>query len=653
MSCRYPFCDGPTRKNWERSISRTACEVAYPMYCVPLSVVLEMRSVENHEVLRDRGVLVEYTMHDENPVIFISHQWVANGHPDPEATQLAVFQGAIRRLAAGYEVRSDILYSRALMKDEVRDNWSALLQDALVWYDYFSVPQEESNKEDTQLAIRSIPAYIEMATVMFILAPTMEHRESIDANGERRLCDYYSWAKRGWCRLELFAMYLKVNARTPVVIQSEGSMLFISPASFACQSRTAEGDFTCCRLTHQRALDDGKASSFACDKPVLFEVLRSLITRRINYELTKDNLRLVRQLQAFTHIWLRDLRDVEEDYNGHADTLESFMTYYAFTSPHEFDGGWTPLRFACISGNVNVARQLLDEKADPEANLVQRGGTDFPIDKGTSILLHTIQICCCSEHEDILHLLVAHHADLRPSGQMDALTAASFSLSPFKRGARWLLRKFPDWNVNRMCAGEDGYGSPRWPIFTALGTSADLDFLRLLVAHRADLTLQTSLTASDAFTLVCSVCPTSSPDILEYIYREIQQGPEEDINAHNVALTSIRSVHVDVNRRLGMATPWWTRIALKTMWAINFGPGAAVEMMLRSMGSTALLLAASEGNHRICQWLLDHNADASIPNINGETALSFAKKRGFTRVVDVLCSAEEKRVREAQIKSVP
>eukprot|EP00397_Hematodinium_sp_SG-2012_P039245 GEMP01042819.1.p1 GENE.GEMP01042819.1~~GEMP01042819.1.p1 ORF type:complete len:504 (+),score=91.43 GEMP01042819.1:203-1513(+) len=436
-------------------------------------------------------------------------------------------------------------------------------------------------------------------------------------------------------------------------------MHFVPAAFLASQCCVAEGDFSCCRLNHQRIHDDGKVSPLPCDKLALSRVVDALIRRRLSYELRKGNLRMSRQLKSHSHIWLRDLGNGNE-FDDRNDTLDIFLYNYAFTTTHEIDGGWTPLRFACISGNVNVARQLLDEKADPEANLVQRGGTDFPIDKGTSILLHTIQICCCSEHEDILHLLVAHHADLRPSGQMDALTAASFSLSPFKRGARWLLRKFPDWNVNRMCAGEDGYGSPRWPIFTALGTSADLDFLRLLVAHRADLTLQTSLTASDAFTLVCSVCPTSSPDILEYIYREIQQGPEEDINAHNVALTSIRSVHVDVNRRLGMATPWWTRIALKTMWAINFGPGAAVEMMLRSMGSTALLLAASEGNHRICQWLLDHNADASIPNINGETALSFAKKRGFTRVVDVLggkpasqVDEERKNSRGAAESSVP
>eukprot|EP00397_Hematodinium_sp_SG-2012_P039025 GEMP01042542.1.p1 GENE.GEMP01042542.1~~GEMP01042542.1.p1 ORF type:complete len:423 (+),score=74.60 GEMP01042542.1:180-1448(+) len=418
----YSWCSSSTAAKILccRVRSSTACEVLYPMYCVPLSVVLEMRSVENHEVLRDRGVLVEYTMRDEDPVIFISHQWVANGHPDPEATQLAVFQGAIRRLAAGYEVRSDILYSRVLMKDEVCDNWSELLQDALVWYDYFSVPQEESNKEDTLLAIQSIPAYIEMATVTFILAPTIDHRRFTDTNGESLLCDYYSWAKRGWCRIELLATYLKVGARTPVVIRSANHMHFMSPAILACLSRVGEGEFTCCSLNHARQSPHAgmPLARVACDKPGLFDVVLSLITHRIKYERTNDNLRVVRQLQAYSHIWLRDLLDVEENYNRDADTLENFMSHYAFATPHEFDGGWTPLRFACVSGNVNVARQLLDAKADPEANLVQGGGKEFPIEKGTSILLQTIQLCCCSEHEDILNLLVAHKAYLRPSGQM-------------------------------------------------------------------------------------------------------------------------------------------------------------------------------------------------------------------------------------------
>eukprot|EP00397_Hematodinium_sp_SG-2012_P055267 GEMP01067308.1.p1 GENE.GEMP01067308.1~~GEMP01067308.1.p1 ORF type:complete len:263 (+),score=30.79 GEMP01067308.1:107-895(+) len=246
------------------------------------------------------------------------------------------------------------------VKDEVCDNWSELLQDALVWYDYFSVPQEESSKEQTQLAIDSIPAYIEMSTVTFILAPIIDHREFTDTNGERLLCDYYSWAERGWCRLELFATYLKVNARTPVVIRSESFMHFASPAMFACLSRVGEGKFTCCDLKHVRKSPHAgiPLSCFVCDKPALFNVVRALITYRINYEHRKGDLRVVRQLQAYSHIWLRDLLDVEENYNRDADTLEDFMIHYAFTSPHEFDGGWTPLRFACISRDSYLPQRL-------------------------------------------------------------------------------------------------------------------------------------------------------------------------------------------------------------------------------------------------------------------------------------------------------
>eukprot|EP00397_Hematodinium_sp_SG-2012_P009711 GEMP01009802.1.p1 GENE.GEMP01009802.1~~GEMP01009802.1.p1 ORF type:complete len:647 (+),score=158.03 GEMP01009802.1:346-2286(+) len=638
----FKYCFRSKFSSEYRRASRICCKIEFPIYCVPLSVVLGMTSVESHEELLARGVLVEHKLGDTEPIIFVSHQWVSMDHPDPDFTQFAVLQGAIRRLLAGDEVRSDWLHSLVGLKDEVDNGWATSLQNARVWYDYFSVPQAPCHRLDTISAIQSIPAYVEMATFNFILAPTIDHREHLDAHGDALLCDSYSWEKRGWCRLELFAMCLKVSAHTPVVIRSERYMHFMAAGYKISVARVAEGEFTCCRLNHMRTLPDGTIVPVTCDKLALFPVVDSLITRRLHYERRTKNLRGIRQFLAYRHIWLRHLRPVEEDYTALDDTLDNFLTNYAFRPEKGMEGygGWTPLRFACVSGNVPVVRQLLEKKADPDAHLVSAGGTMFPVDKGSSILAHVIVLCCCQEHEDILDLLVTHKAKLHSVKHMDALTAASSTVSLSKRGARWLLRTFPDWDMNTTSVGQDSLGISRWPLFVNLCLDADIDYVRLLCEHHVDLTLRASPVSLDAFVTACTLCPTSSFDIAEYILSQLQHSREKkDTGAYGgtSSSSSSKDLVVDLNRR--MTARRGTRTILTVAQALNIGPRMVMRTTCRFIGSTPLLYAASEGKHRVCRWLLDHKADASIANMKGETALSLAKERGFAHVVDVLLAS--------------
>eukprot|EP00397_Hematodinium_sp_SG-2012_P011987 GEMP01012142.1.p1 GENE.GEMP01012142.1~~GEMP01012142.1.p1 ORF type:complete len:644 (+),score=128.31 GEMP01012142.1:155-2086(+) len=624
-------------------IPSISCTVYYPMYCVPLHVALRMKSVERHEVLLARSELVKLDLGDEAPVIFLSHQWVSTEHPDPEATQFTVFQGAMRRLLAGYDVCSDWTHSHSNMANEACDSWPILLKNALVWYDYFSIPQEAANIDDTQGAIQSIPAYIEMCAFTFVLAPTVDHKEFADDSGEPLSCNYYTWQRRGWCRLELLATYLKANSHSLVVIRSESLIQFAPAALLASQSRVADGDFACCMLNHERLHPDGKVSPIPCDKPALFRVVDTLIWHRLNTELRKGNLRVARQLKAYSHIWSRDLGGIDNEFNDRNDTLDVFLENYAFATPHDFDGGWTPLRFACIGGNVNAVRQLLEESADPEANLARPGGANFPMEKGSSILCHTIRLCCSSEHEEILDLLVAHKAKLESPSHLDALTSASLSLSLNKRGAHWFLRTFPDWDVNKRSVADDNMSIPIWPLAASLCASADLPYVRLLLEHNAELGLQTWPMSDSAFTMACAFCPTASPDIAEYILHKIRQRLGED-SANGATSINIQLIRDEVNRRTGMNAPCWIRACLKAKRAMNIGPADARNVFLRFMGATPLLIAASEGKDRVCKWLLDEKADPSIANMDGKTPLSLAQERGFQRVIDVLSVAYARRI---------
>ena len=51
---------------------------------------------------------------------------------------------------------------------------------------------------------------------------------------------------------------------------------------------------------------------------------------------------------------------------------------------------------------------------------------------------------------------------------------------------------------------------------------------------------------------------------------------------------------------------------------------------------SALMHAAAEGYIEVVKILLDHGADATLKDIDGDTAESFARKNGHTGVADLL-----------------
>ncbi|CAE7243578.1 btbd11b [Symbiodinium sp. CCMP2456] len=57
------------------------------MYTVPLEDVLKMTRVRPHEELKAEGVLVKHEAKLGNAA-FVSHQWIADKHPDPNGEQL-------------------------------------------------------------------------------------------------------------------------------------------------------------------------------------------------------------------------------------------------------------------------------------------------------------------------------------------------------------------------------------------------------------------------------------------------------------------------------------------------------------------------------------------------------------------------------------
>ena len=145
----------------------------YGMWVMSVSDFLSMETLVPHQNLKTDGKLFEYT--PGRPCFFLSHQWLSFKHPDPLQEQVKTFQELLRNLAKG-NMEVPLAFMHKCNFDVVPtlkgDHWTNVLPNAVVWMDYFSMPQPnesdakavgaDSSKLCTDLAkaVRSIPAYV-------------------------------------------------------------------------------------------------------------------------------------------------------------------------------------------------------------------------------------------------------------------------------------------------------------------------------------------------------------------------------------------------------------------------------------------------------------------------------------------------------------
>ncbi len=71
--------------------------------------------------------------------------------------------------------------------------------------------------------------------------------------------------------------------------------------------------------------------------------------------------------------------------------------------------------------------------------------------------------------------------------------------------------------------------------------------------------------------------------------------------------------------------------------------GAKINMVDSNEHFTALMWAAAEGQAEVVTLLLKHKADATLKDVDGDTAESFAAQKGHTAVVKILQEATKKK----------
>lgn len=378
------------------------------------------------ELLKDGLVLLRPP---EAVIMFVSHEWLARSHPDPDGVQLRCLQ-QFKEEAAANRVK-DLLGEQewAMLKsgmdtekhkdvkklngdmaasfgrhecDAPDELLSSELATSWLWIDYFSVPQDPQADDDSQMkAIYSIPYYIEHSAFFITLCPTAQHSEL------GMTCDYESWLRRGWCRFEEWANMLSPNRTVPLVLM-EDRVCVVNVKQFITRRSRAEapgcGDFTCCQFGHTRL--DGQP--IPCDRECLQTILRRCWLLKVTEALKDSN--------QWVYLWLRCIEPQLLGVTLHASfrptwakVLEDDSTPELVIKRIEADPlvGETDraICFVACLGDERILQACVDRGDDP-----------FMLDAyGRTCLYHTCGTGSVAAAEYLLSLpnMTTEHIDLR------------------------------------------------------------------------------------------------------------------------------------------------------------------------------------------------------------------------------------------------
>ncbi|CAE7241492.1 pyx [Symbiodinium sp. CCMP2456] len=367
----------------------------FPMYTVAADVLLKMTTVEPHEKLKAGGELVAFS-DDLGKAAFVSHQWLARDHPDPDFKQMRTLQDALQRILNGSGSLSLDFITEALVQTvKPLPMQEFQVQKLYFWYDYFSCPQLESRidkKSDAHQAsaITSIPAYIARCGFFIALCPVL------DCLFKSTVLTAGTWSRRGWCRLERAARELSPNS-TWILIQSERSIEVVGTVLSFPSGPVGEGDF-----------------EIEEDRQKLARVMRQILVQKLLHCLRVGDLPGFRRHFNLQTVHLRGL-EIEPiggllpSSTGGDDAAAEFLHQNGLRNVGEADStGWWPLHYAALAGNAEMLRGLLEKRADVN----RRTSKDEPI-LGFPPWVSALDLAVFYKHHEATRLLLTARAHLQ------------------------------------------------------------------------------------------------------------------------------------------------------------------------------------------------------------------------------------------------
>eukprot|EP00439_Symbiodinium_sp_Y106_P023935 s1807_g2.t3 len=364
-----------------KNTSRTVAGVAqlFTMYVVPAKTFVEMAALKPFEVLLQEGVLVAFD-DQEGHALFVSHQWLTSGHPDPKMEQLKIIQDALKNILAGV---STVPASLGLEFLEGRGGAAVggemCGRPLFVWYDYLCCPQAEGKREE---AILSLPAYVEKCRFFSILCPPVQN-----SSGETLSKETYEG--RAWCRLEQACRMLTLQEDASEIIEIQGPQeQAIVPASTWMRSPVGEGD-----LSNQD------------DRPLMGQVLQQMVRDKMTAFLMKGNFHKYRLIFALLHAHFAGLpkKPVENLVPGFVSKATDPADFFLAEYMHQ--NGFSSVTDRDAEGPMIL--QALEHQADPN-DAISQPSAFCHFASGTSGL----QMCSFLGRNEALRQLIAHRADV-------------------------------------------------------------------------------------------------------------------------------------------------------------------------------------------------------------------------------------------------
>ena len=348
--------------------------------------------------------------------IFVSHQWVAKQHPDPDFKQMSILQNVLRHLMthSGF-VPLDTVTEAFVLRAKPLPMHVFQSSPLFIWYDYFSCPQLEirdvrtmdgSDGSQQGNCINSIPAYVDHCTFFLALCPV------VDSPTADKVFSARTWSCRGWCRMERAARELSVHD-TWILVQGSALIELVGTALSFPTDSVGEGEFT-----------------VAADRDKLAPILQQLLRRKLRLCLQKRDLPAYRRLLSLQTVHLRGLaaepiQDLVPGFpasamSGRSTAAESFLHQNMLTTVSGADNaGWRPLHYAALSGSVDVVEGLLRLRANPN----QRTSKDVP-QLGLPLWMSPLELAVFYKHNEAAQLLLAARARME-GGIAPALQWAS------------------------------------------------------------------------------------------------------------------------------------------------------------------------------------------------------------------------------------
>jgi len=569
------------------------------MWVISVTDFLKLDHMPKHEELMKAGLLVKRS--HNHFCIFVSHQWLGSGHPDPCLQQLPVLQEVLGNIISGRcTAQSDLASqffgeSRRLSKLEIEK-----LQSGYIWLDWFSIPQDpcpffedyeldgtpNSSMEVTHfpslkspgsltnqdLYISSIPFFVEVSDIFVALVPQFHHQDT------EQKCNFRSYLKRGWCRLEMWCSILCVKVDQPFLIVKGGDEVEFATSMILTDRPPHEGDFT-----------------LEADRRTIYYVMKRALQNRIGA------LKQLRQWDMYRFTVARYETLVGDPPAGR--NLSRFLKDFAFDSLESAKSirGIGPIECAILSNDAAMIPFLAHSGFDLTRNVSAKINVEI-LQNGRSVLDFALELCWRSP-EVIVQLLSCKA------------------------------------NVNHA----DNFG------FSPLGACKTAHDVELLVKHRAHVNKTAGPLHVSPLTLCCVRGAPAKVVAKLLEYQADVNPPSKAVNSPhplaNLAVWSCSNPHCFETAKLLLDAKCeinsccQARGVFKAIEMVNrarlrlFGSESLLVHFFAEWTTTPLGFACFYGGDEFVEFLLLNDADPNIPNLRGSTPFQLARGQSVLKVI--------------------